>query len=221
MISRLSAVFVAVLVCHPVMVAGQAAEVAGAERIEGGVKGGVTFSDIPGFADLLAEEAAADTDYRIGAVVGGFVAFPLGRYLSLQPEVLWAQRGIEGSLPAIGEAFALKLTYIDMPVLLRIGPSSSRGFQVLAGPSFNVNIGAQLIVGDTFNDEEDYKDEVEDIDVGLVVGAGYYGGLMIIEGRYQEGLRSTAALTGESVRNRGFVAMVGIRFGRSAAKPAP
>jgi hypothetical protein len=110
---------------------------------------------------------------------------------------------------------------IDLPILLRIGPSSGRGLHVVAGPSFNFNIGAQLIVGDTFNDEEDYKDEVEDIDVGLVIGAGYYGGLLIVEGRYQEGLRSTAALVDESYRNRGFVAMVGVRFGRSAARPAP
>lgn len=224
MCSRRSAVLVAVLVavfvCQPTLATGQA-EVASAGRIEGGVKGGLSFSDIPRFADVLAEEAEADTDYRIGAVVGGFVAFPFSRYLSLQPEVLWAQRGIEGSIPSAGETFALKLAYIDIPILLRIGPSSGRGFHVVAGPSLNVNLGAQLIVGDTFNDEEDYKDEVEDFDVGLVVGAGHYGGLLIVEGRYQEGLRNIAALSDRSYRNRGFAAMVGIRFGRSAARPAP
>lgn len=217
-----SAALAAALLCLPALAAGQPTETASAEKIEGGVKGGVSFSDIPKFGDVLTAEVSADTDYRVGAVIGGFVAFPFGRYLSLQPEVLYTQRGMEGSIPTLDETFKLKLSYIDIPVLLRIGPSSGRGFHVLAGPSFNVNVGAQLIVGGTFNDEEDYKDEVEDIDVGLVVGAGYYGGLLIVEGRYQEGLRNVAAQSeDESYRNRGFAALVGIRFGRSAAKPAP
>jgi len=216
-----SAVVAAALLCLPTLAAGQA-EMASAERVEGGVKGGVSFSDIPRFADVLTEEASAETDYRIGAVIGGFVAFPFGGYFAVQPEVLYTQRGLKGRIPLADETFKLKLSYVDVPVLLRVGPSSGRGFHAFAGPSFNFNVGAQLIVGGTFNDEEDFKDEVADLDVGLVVGAGYYGGLLILEGRYQEGLTNVNALADdESYRNRGFAALVGIRFGRSAAKPAP
>jgi hypothetical protein len=219
MLRPISAALVIVCLCLPAAASGQ--EVADAERVEGGVKGGVTFSDIPTFADVLAEEANVDSNYRVGAAVGGFLAFSFGSNFALQPEVLYAQRGLEGRIPTPDETFKLKLSYIDLPVLLRVGPSSGRGFHLLAGPSFNINVGAQLIVGGTFNDEEDYKDEVEDLDIGFVVGGGYYGGLLIAEGRYEEGLKNVSTLSDDSYRHRGFLAMVGIRFGRSAAKPAP
>jgi hypothetical protein len=217
-----SAAIVVLVLSVPALAVARQAEVAGRESVEGGVKGGVTFASIPDFANSLSETAGANTDWRIGAVVGGFFAFPLGSVFSLQPEVLYTQRGLEGEAPPIGETFKVKLSYIDVPVLVRIGPSSGRGFHVLAGPSFNFNVGAQLIVGGTFNDEQDFKDEVEDLDIGLVVGAGYYGGLLVLEGRYEEGLTDVSALSGDtSYRNRTALAMIGIRFGRSAAKPAP
>jgi hypothetical protein len=208
--------------CLPTGAVAQSSDVPMGQSIEGGVKGGVSLATIPNFADVLAEEAGASADYRVGAVIGGFLAFPLARAFSLQPEVLFTQRGLEGDIPAIAESFKLKLSYIDVPVLVRIGPASGRGFHVLAGPSFNFNVGAQLIIGGTFNDEQDFKDEVEDVDVGLVVGAGYYGPYLIVEGRYEEGLTNTSTLSDdENYRNRGFIALVGIRFGRSAARPAP
>ena len=73
----------------------------------------------------------------------------------------------------------------------------------------------------TFNDEQDFKDEIEDVDVGLVVGAGYYGGLLILEARYEEGLTNVATRpASESYNDRTFVGMIGIRFGRSAGKSA-
>lgn len=214
MLTRITAALTLVLMSLPALISAQ--------TVEGGVKGGVTFADIPRFADVLSAEAGAGTDLRIGAVVGGSLAFPLSSLFSLQSEVLYTQRGLEGSVPSLGETFKLKLSYIDLPVLVRIGPANGRGFHVLAGPSFNFNIGAQLIVGGTFNDEEDFKDEVEDVDIGLVVGAGYYGTLLILEARFEEGLTNVSTFADdESYRNRTIIAMVGMRFGRKAGQATP
>lgn len=214
MYTRITAAFTLALILLPTL--------AIAQTVEGAVKGGVTFADIPRFADVLGEDADANTDLRIGAVVGGALAFPIGGPFSLQPEVLYTQRGLEGSVPSLGETFKLKLSYVDLPVLVRIGPARGRGFHFLAGPSFNFNIDAQLIVGGTFNDEEDFKNEVEDVDIGMVVGGGYYGSLLIVEGRFEEGLTNVSTFADdESYRNRTIIAMVGMRFGRKAGKTTP
>lgn len=224
MYSRIGLALTLALSLLPAVAAAQQADLPERNLLEGGVKGGVSVATIPAFADTLTELSDASTDYRFGAVIGGFFAFPFSDHFSLQPEVLYTQRGVEGTARVLGlsETFKVKLTYIDVPVLVRIGPSSGRGFQVLAGPSFNFNVGAQLIVGGTFNDERDIKADVEDVDVGLVVGAGYYGGLLVLEGRYEEGLTNISTqAAGESFRNRTAIGLIGIRFGKSAAKPAP
>jgi outer membrane immunogenic protein len=222
MCTRFIAAATVILFCLPGPASAQQADLANRGSVEGGVKGGVTFATIPKFGDALSEATGADTSYRVGATIGGFLAFSFANNFSIQPEVLYTQRGIEGDAPVLGETFKVKLSYIDLPVLLRIGPSNGRGVHVLVGPSFNFNAGAQLIVGGTFNDEQDFKEEIEDVDVGLVVGAGYYGGLLILEGRYEEGLTNVATRpASESYHNRTFIGMIGIRFGRSAAKPAP
>ena len=70
------------------------------------------------------------------------------------------------------------------------------------------------------DDEEDVKDEVNSFELGVVVGAGYYGSFFLLEGRYQEGLTDIAdfgdelGTTDDSYRNRSVVVMVGVRFGR-------
>jgi outer membrane immunogenic protein len=221
MYTRFIAAAAAILLGLPGPASARQPDPANRPSVEGGVKGGVSFATIPKFADALSEARGADTGYRVGASIGGFLAFAFANNFSIQPELLYTQRGIEGDAPGLGETFKVKLSYIDLPVLLRIGPSSGRGFHVLVGPSFNFNVGAQLIIGGTFNDEQDFKDEIEDVDVGLVVGAGYYGGLLILEGRYEEGLTNVATRpASENYNNRTFIAMIGIRFGRSAAKPA-
>jgi hypothetical protein len=86
--------------------------------------------------------------------------------------------------------------------------------QGAAGPSFNFNIRAKGT--EEGEPDEDIKDDIETFEFGLVIGAGFYGSILIVEGRYQEGLtnvvKSTFIDDDESYRNRSFAALVGIRF---------
>ena len=56
-------------------------------------------------------------------------------------------------------------------------------------------------------------DYIEALDIGLVIGAGFYGQLITVEGRYEEGLMDTglAWLDDEPVRNRAFLMLFGVR----------
>jgi hypothetical protein len=193
---------------------------AGAQSVEAAVKGGVSIASIPQYSEALREDGATDIDKRYGAVVGGHVALPFSDLFAVQPEFLYAQRGIEGRVPlGRNQRFKLKLDYLDLPVLVRLGAQTG-GFQFLAGPSFNFNTSARLIFEGAAADEEDVKDDVKTFELGVVVGAGYYGSFFLLEGRYQEGLTDIAdfgdgfATGDDSYRNRSVVVMAGVRFGR-------
>ena len=189
-----------------------------AQRFEGAVKGGFSFADVPEFANAIKEDGGNPT-VRFGAVAGGHIAFALGGIVALQAEALYTQKGFKASAPSgLDQNVAFTIDYIDVPVLLRLGPAGGNGLQLLAGPSFNFNTAARVVLEGTFDSEEDIKDEVEDVEIGLVVGAGYYGPMLIVEGRYVQGLTDISNFPEfgekETYRNRSFQVMVGIRFGR-------
>jgi hypothetical protein len=193
---------------------------ASAQSVEIGLKGGVVFAQLPDYMDVLRDLGADDVRARTGVVFGAHVAIPLGGGVALQPEALYTQRGASARLPfGVGD-FDLKLDYLDIPVLLRVGPSSGRGFQFLAGPSFNFNTKAELVLDVPFFNEPggDIKDQVESLDIGVVLGGGYYGPGFLVEGRYEEGLTNVVNLPAvldqtQDYKNRTFSVMFGIRFG--------
>lgn len=185
-------------------------------QVEFGLKGGVTFADVPKFGEEVRDDDG-DAQMRIGMAAGGHVAIAFGGIVGLQGEVLYTQKGIKAEAPGdVDQTFTLELDYIDVPVLLRLGPSGGNGLQFLVGPSFNFNIGARSVLEGFIDDDEDVKEEFKDFEMGLVVGGGYYGSVVIVEGRWQEGLTDISAIreSGDSTyRNRTFLALVGVRFG--------
>src|SRR5215210_1399455 len=87
------------------------ASVASAQGLRFGVKAGVTLAE-------LHEDISGETtpfDFRSGLVAGGFVSWPLGSRLELQPEVLFTQKGAKISQG--GGTLTQKLDYLDVPVL--------------------------------------------------------------------------------------------------------
>jgi hypothetical protein len=202
MITRLSSVLAILLLSTPALTFAQ--------TVEFGIKGGLSFGNIPQLAELFEDEGASEVGYRTGFTFGGHLAFPLSDMLAIQPEVFFTQRGLQGEAPFDLGDFAAELDYIDLPVLLRVGAGDS-GFTLLAGPSFNFNVGATGTAED--QDDEDIGDDIEDFELGLVVGAGFYGRTLIVEGRFQEGLTNVATFdVDEDNRNRSFMVLVGVRF---------
>lgn len=181
-----------------------------AQSFEIGVKGGVCLADLPRLEDTGSEGVLVESRYAGGVALGGSFAFGFGGRLAIQPEVLFVQKAHKERIRSIDPwdplsldvEFRSRLNYLELPVLVRFR-AGGRGLHVLAGPSLNVSL--------------DCWDCIEPLDVGLVIGAGVYGRLLTVEGRYEEGLMDTgqpwSGRDEGSVRNRAFLLLVGVRRG--------
>jgi hypothetical protein len=97
-----------------------------------GFKGGVNYSNV---FDVKADEFNADP--KFGFVGGLFLAIPIGKFLGVQPEVLYSQKGFKASGRVLGQAYDFRRTtsFIDFPLLFTVKPSE--GITLLAGPQYS------------------------------------------------------------------------------------
>ncbi|MEO7274593.1 MAG: porin family protein [Vicinamibacterales bacterium] len=184
---------------------------AAAQGLTYGVKGGVTLA-------TLAEEDDGDAvsfDNRLGLVAGGFVTWPLGARLALQPEALFTQKGAK--VEEGGGTLTQQLDYLDVPVLIqyRLSGSDARHLSVFGGPAigFKLRARSRASFGGT-SVEEDVSDQVTSTDLSIVGGVGYHRGRLSIEGRYAWGVSDIDKDTADDVtiRTRGISFLAGWRF---------
>ena len=181
-----------------------------AQSVQGGIKGGVSFSTLSGLTEVISDVAEIDVDQRTNWLVGGFVKVNFGRFVAVQPEVLYVRKGAKAAATGLlTESVKFNLDYIDIPVLLRLQTGQDTGFYVLAGPSFGINVAAET---DSGSETEDISDEIEN-DTGLVVGAGFDLAHILIEGRYTQSLTNVSKdEIGPTVKHRAVSILFGIRF---------
>ena len=149
-----------------------------------GVEGGINLSSFNG------SSAGAVYASRLGFVGGGFLNLPLGSSLSIQPELLYAQKGgkINGS--------DFQLDYVEIPILLDVNILGPLG--IILGPAFNANVASTTGV------------TVNSTDVGLVLGAQIIASKFLFSGRYEVGL--TDLNTDAKIQNGTFTLLVGLSF---------
>ena len=102
-------------------------------KITIGLKAGANFSNV---YDIKGEGFIADS--KFGFVGGAFLAVPIGKYLGLQPEILFSQKGFKATgkiLGVINYEFTETTSYIDVPLLFAFKPSGV--FTLLVGPQFS------------------------------------------------------------------------------------
>ncbi len=97
-----------------------------------GVKAGANFSNV---YDTHGENFKADT--KIGFVAGGFISIPMVRFLAIQPEVLFSQKGFHATGNILGSSYEFTRTtdYLDIPIFLAFKPTTS--VTLLAGPQYS------------------------------------------------------------------------------------
>jgi len=196
-----------ILLAAAIVVVTSMPRLAQAQSLEIGVKGGVTFATQTGGTQEIGFGVTERILYDASLAIGGAFAFGLTVRVAFQPEVLFVQKAHEtqlrGSSP--DDPFPLDVdgrvrqNYLELPMLLRLA-MGARGIQLLAGPSVNVSL--------------DCWECGHAVDVGLAVGAGFYGSTLTMEGRYEEGLSDTTNLfrgNGGSRRNRAFLILFGVR----------
>jgi hypothetical protein len=134
------------------------AETAAAQSLSGGVIVGVNSSTVSNFGNVGPTTLRRET----GLLAGFYVEASLARFASLQPEVVYLQKGIR----------------LDGPVLAG-APSSASASITERFDSIEVPILVQ-----------DIKDGVTGTDAGVLVGGGFSIGRVGIDGRFDAGLRN-------------------------------
>jgi hypothetical protein len=179
--------------------------------LTGGIKGGISFGDIPQLAEEL-DDLGEETAMRMGFIVGGFVFMSFDDMFGLQVEGLYTQKGLTSELGPI--EFQYNLDYIEIPVLFRIQMARDRGVYALVGPSFGFNVKAEA-ASEVDEEEltEDISEQVAGLEISFVAAVGYQINRFLVEGRYMEGLTNLREDIEEvTYKSRTFAILAGFRF---------
>lgn len=144
-----------------------------------GVTAGVTISN-------LKADNNADLDMAWGGTAGVFAGTNFNRNVGLQVEALVSQRGAKNDA---GGDRTLRLTYLDVPVVIRLGNTETNDthFHAFTGltPGFKLasdltNSATTLTIG--------VNDDIKTFDLGWVIGAAVERGPWSFDARYTLGL---------------------------------
>ncbi|MDP3557450.1 MAG: porin family protein [Bacteroidota bacterium] len=102
------------------------------EELLFGLKAGANYSNV---YDAQGEEFRANP--KLGLAAGVFLAIPIGKYLGLQPELLYSQKGFQATGKILGNTYDFTRTtsYLDVPLLFAFKPSEF--ITLLAGPQYS------------------------------------------------------------------------------------
>lgn len=147
-----------------------------------GIKGGAA-------AYQLTSEfggASSTSDPKTGFAAGIFGDFPINRILSIQPEVVFVQKGGEESSESIGTS-SVTLNYVDVPLLLKINAPLDGNFKpyIFGGPYAGYLVDASSESGGGSTELNEF---MEDFNYGLKVGVGINLGKIVIDARYDMGI---------------------------------
>jgi hypothetical protein len=131
------------------------------QRVNFGIKGGLTVSNIQNENDIAYNAS-------IGFHTGILAHIHLTKQFALQPELVFSTSGAKYSNFIEGNA-NLKLGYIQMPILFQY--MFSNGFRLEAGPQLSFLMYANK---ETSNFRKvDFKNDLRPVDLGLAAGVGY------------------------------------------------
>ena len=181
-----------------------------------GLKGGLTMysmeTSVMGFSET--------SDNKLGFTGGLFVEKPFSDMFSLQFEALYVQKGGDDSDEVIGDG-TLTLSYVDVPVLLKVNiPLDGDISPFIYGGGFAGYLIDATAEGN--GESMDVGDFFEDLNYGLMFGAGVSFGMAHVDIRYDMGLANLIDDGGEmgdvfgnggiEVTTKGFMITAGISF---------
>lgn len=184
-----------------------------AQGISFGIKGGlnipkVTGADVSVYLDNLKSNN--------GVAAGVYFSIGLLPNISIQPEMLYSQKGFKTSYDFYGEMHEekLRINYMEIPVLAKLSFGTIVVPYVLAGPYFAAKIGTKYAeTVDSITTISTNENSLADLDIGLTVGAGIQIPIKVsVEARYSMGLRSIyygSELDGLDIKNSNVQLLIG------------
>ena len=189
-----------------------------------GLKGGFNGSTFSG-------EDSKGSEYKAGFAAGGFLNFGLSDNFSIQPELLYSQKGASidnqiyptGSGTTFGTDGTAKTTlgYLDVPIMFRYNVGEDgKGFFVEAGPQGSFVLHQRSFLEDgggrQVGSSQTSTDDLNKVVIGYVGGVGYQ-----ITSGLQLGLRYTGDFSqiykqdngAANIHNSVFQFQVGYAFG--------
>ena len=165
-----------------------------------GLKGGINYT-------TLTAKNTDGIESKLGLQAGAFANLGLSDLISIQPEVLYSQKGFQSKDASKNKA---KFNYIDIPVLVKV---NAGGLFFEAGPQLGILASAKVTDGST---DVDIKENLNTVDFGYVAGLGYQ-----LETGPMIGLRYNGGITDiakdgnndNKTRNSAFQLYVGYTFG--------
>ena len=97
-----------------------------------GIKVGSNYSNV---FDSRGDQFVAEGKYGLAA--GAFLSLPIGKFIGIQPEMIYSEKGFKATGSFLGTNYSATrtTTYIDVPILLAIKPTNF--LTILAGPQYS------------------------------------------------------------------------------------
>jgi hypothetical protein len=191
-----------------------------------GFRLGLSVSSLSGDIDTSDEFGS-----RTGFVAGLFGTVPLRHGFSVQPELLYAQKGFTTERAAISNAdepedgafisARLELTYLEVPVLIKytvpLSPKSSVAFY--SGPMIGFELSERIVIDGLQGSQE--SDQFGSPEYGFVLGsdlASSFAGIQGLVGvRYSRGLGNVlnpdaSVSETRSIQNQSLIFFLGVHL---------
>ena len=196
-----------------------------------GVKFGGNLATWNGDEEILG----GDPGSNLGFLFGGVFEINISDLISIQPELLYLQKGIKDETSfndpiqgPLSSKSKITLNYIELPILLKLkfGDTQGTNFFFTAGPSFGYAANGKslfefetVIDGETIEDDIEFDDEDEfsRLELSASLGAGVSfsvgPGKLFFETRYLLGVTNLVDdETDAKIKNVGFSLSAGFLF---------
>lgn len=155
---------------------------------------------------------------KVGYHVGLFAKFPISRGFSIQPELLYSNKGSELNFGQENGEYRFNLNYIELPVLLAFNVGEN--FHINVGPyvGYLAKADITLLKNGDFDDLTDLNENAFNRwDVGGTAGVGFDFDKFTIGARYNLGFRelNNSTLLGQIIpgsKNNSVYVTLGFAF---------
>lgn len=139
-------------------------------QVSFGLKAGPQITNIVG-------DDVEDWDSKLGFMGGAYANIRFSEQLAFQPELLYSGQGAKAEF--MGSDVKLNLSYINIPLMMKWYAYEGLNFEF--GPQIGFNVASKVkvegsafeIADGTYDFDEVFGEDVETVDFGLNIGAGY------------------------------------------------